>query len=162
MIVRILVLFTVSFPATWCIAQPAPAPSQQEPERIQSLNAVRIRVESRLRDLDNEIRQLQVKLGIDGGVVSSLGVKEIELSARVRQRIRAEIGAARARDAYERLVKALQEKQDPPELAAAGRNDNYVRELRRRVDDLEIRRDVLASKGTTGAHPQATELQAEI
>jgi hypothetical protein len=130
-------------------------------ERLQMLNTMRIKVEARVKDLNQEIQELQLKLAIDGGGLTSPSVKERELGAMIDHRIRGQIEAGRAKEYYERLFNMLQEGKDPPEIARAVRADDYVRELRRRVDDLEIRRDVLTAKGGN-ENAALMELKAEI
>jgi chromosome segregation ATPase len=132
-------------------------------DRVQMLNTMRVKIEARMRDIGQEIREIQIKLATDGGSVSSkLGVKERELAALVDRKIDQEIDAERSRETYQRLTKAAEQKAELPEIARAVRADEYVRELRRRLDDVEIRRDVLTGKGIAKENPSVAELKSEI
>jgi polysaccharide biosynthesis transport protein len=82
-------------------------------DRTQMLNTVRIKGESRMRDLDGEMKELQIKLNTDGGSIGRVGIKEIELSKLVGERIEADFKAQKARNFYESMFNAMNNGNDP-------------------------------------------------
>jgi uncharacterized coiled-coil DUF342 family protein len=83
-------------------------------DRTSTLNNVKIKVESRLKDLRQEMRAKQVQLNVDGGGIGRIGVKEMELNKLVGEQVEAQVAVGRAEAAYQGLAEAAQRRQDTP------------------------------------------------
>jgi capsular exopolysaccharide synthesis family protein len=123
-------------------------------DRTQMLNTVRIKGESRMRDLEQEIQELQLRLNTDGGAVGRVGIKEIELSRLISEKIEAEMKANKARGQYESMFTAMNNGQDPAMVdIMANRNNPYLVQMLAQVQVYEDRvAELLALYGE--ANPQ--------
>jgi capsular exopolysaccharide synthesis family protein len=115
-------------------------------DRTQMLNTVRIKVESRMKDLEGEMRELQIRLNIDGGSIGKVGIKEIELSRLVSERIEAEMKATKARSNYEGMFNAMQNGQDPAIIDMLAYKNSpflmneefYIKAMQEEVEDMKV------------------------
>jgi capsular exopolysaccharide synthesis family protein len=109
-------------------------------DRTQMLNTVRIKCESRMRDLETEMRQTQLDLNTDGGSVGKLGLKEMELSHLVGDKLEAELKAAKARSQYEAMFNNMQNGNDPAVVdIMAYKNSPYLMRDEEMIKMLEDR-----------------------
>jgi capsular exopolysaccharide synthesis family protein len=83
-------------------------------DRTSTLNNVKIKADSRLKDLRQEMRAKQIQLNVDGGGIGRIGVKEMELSKLVGEQVEAQLLAGKAEAAYQATASAIQQGQDPP------------------------------------------------
>jgi hypothetical protein len=134
-------------------------------DRTTILNNVRIKTEARLRDIGQEMRQKQIQLNVDGGGIGRIGVKEMELSRLVGERVDAELRTARARATLEAVSAAAQQGETPPALEAAVEAavmaDPRVAELTRRAEDARLRADLARAKPAGADKAVADEADAE-
>lgn len=87
-------------------------------DRTSVLNNMRIKVEAALKDKRDNMRTKQVQLNIDGGAVGAagagLGVKDMELSKLVSERIEAQLDFNKAQGVYQATQQAIAQGQEPP------------------------------------------------
>ena len=131
-------------------------------DRTQMLNTVRIKGDSRMRDLEQEIKELQLRLNTDGGAVGRLGIKEIELTRLVSEKIEAEMKANKARAQYESMLGALQNGQDPATVEMlAYRNNPFLMQLQNTLVQYEDHVEELKNRYGP-ENPQYTSMLATL
>lgn len=85
-------------------------------DRSYTLNTVKIRIDARLKQITEDMRQKQINLNIDGGGIGRMGMKDMELSKLVQEYIEAQLMYEKAMGFYTATSKAAQSGQDPPGL----------------------------------------------
>lgn len=117
--------------------------------RQQLLNNLRVRYETRIRELKQEITLKAAKLQIDGfGRPGGIGQKEMELQQLLLERIKAENDAAEARGRYESAKASIEQGITPSEVEMMVNQSPSVMRLKQLVDDYDIRLRALANQGT--------------
>jgi capsular exopolysaccharide synthesis family protein len=136
-------------------------------DRTSVLNNMRIKVEAALKDKRDNMRTKQVQLNIDGGAVGAagagLGVKDMELSKLVSERIEAQLDFNKAQGIYQATQQAIAQGQDPPGIDIMIQrtnpflmNDKY--QLQQYEDELA---DMQGRLGENNAKVKAFEARVE-
>lgn len=115
-------------------------------DRTYALNTIKIRIEARLKQITDDMRQKQISLNLNGGGIGRVGVKDIELSKMVDQAINAQVQSDTATAAYHAMSTAIQSGQNPPGLDAILADNMRIQEFQRHLDDAELRLEIARSK----------------
>ena len=128
-------------------------------DRTQMLNTIKIKTTMRLKDLSAEMKEMQIRINVDGGSIGKPGVKETELSKLVSELVAKQLELGKDRAAYDALAEALREGKVPAAVDAVLAQDPRVAELQRRVDDADVRLAVARAK-VNEKDPAVTEAEA--
>jgi hypothetical protein len=115
-------------------------------DRTYALNTVKLKIELRLKQITDDMRQKQINLNADGGGIGRMGVKDMELSKLVDQMINAQAQSDKATASYTALSRAVQSGQNPPGLDTILAGNARIQELQRHLDDAELRLEIARSK----------------
>jgi hypothetical protein len=115
-------------------------------DRMNILNNVRIKVESRLKDLRSDLRQKQVQLSVEGVAGPRMNVKELQLSRLAQEQVEAQLRAGKCEEAY----KALLDAQKNPDTAdvdlLVAQVAPFLNQDRHQLRALELDRDLVTEK----------------
>lgn len=127
-------------------------------DRTSALNTIRLKIEGRLKQITDDMRNKQIQLNTDGGGIGRIGMKEMELSKLVAEHVDAQLRAAKAKSAYQAIVTALQQGHNPPELDEAIRSDPRIADYQHQLDDAQRRLEIAKSKSTEKELPATDPL----
>ncbi|HYE18465.1 MAG TPA: polysaccharide biosynthesis tyrosine autokinase [Tepidisphaeraceae bacterium] len=82
-------------------------------DRTSMLNNVKIKAETRLKDVGAEMRQRSITLNLEGGGIGRIGVKEMELSKLTGEMIEAQMDLGKAQGGFQAIQGQMQAGQDP-------------------------------------------------
>jgi len=117
-------------------------------DRSYSLNTVKFKIEGRLKQITDDMRQKQIMLNNDGGGVGRMGMKDMELSKLVQEYIEAQLMYEKASGFYSATSKAAQSGQDVPGLDRyIQMNYPYLANDKYQLEMMQVERDVARDGG---------------
>ncbi len=127
-------------------------------DRTSVLNTVKLKIELRLKQITDDMRQKQMQLNMDGAGVGRVGMKDMELSKLVDQMINAQEQSDTATAAFLAMSRAVQSGQNPPGLDAILTTNTRIQEFQRHLDDAELRLEIARSKSVDKPAPASDPL----
>lgn len=127
-------------------------------DRSYALNTVKIKIEGRLKQITDEMRQKRINLNLDGGGIGHVSMKDVELSKLVNQAIDAQAQSDKAAATYSAMSRAAQSGQNPPGLDAILASNTRIQEFQRHLDDAELRLEIARSKSVERPVPASDPL----
>ena len=120
-------------------------------DRTQMLNTVKQKIDFRLKQLTDDMRNKQIQLNIDGGGIGRMGMKEMELSKLVQEHIEAGLMAEKTKGMFDTTLNAVKQGQEPPNIDFfIMRNYQYLPSDKYQLKQVEIERDIALESGGEG------------
>lgn len=116
-------------------------------DQTQVLNTLRTKLDVRLKQITEDMRARSVQLNLEGGGVGRIGIKEMELTTLTSKLVDAQIHWSKSSTDYEGLVNLAKEGRPLPGIETLVENDDRLKELQRRLDDVELRLEVAKTAG---------------